>query len=121
MRFNANLASGQQGQKVDIHEAQRWANLENTVNNGIEFGVPPAGGTGGAQGNIKGSWITVTTPVTPDTDFTVTHNLGTTPVGIDVKQKNASCDVYTGSVAATKSEITLRATSAGTNLVLFVH
>ena len=116
MRFNANLALGKQGQKVDIHEQKRWADLENTLNNNVEFGSLQG------QGNIKGKWITVTTPATPNTDFTVDHNLGTVPVGIHLMQKSAACDVYNSPTTAnTKSQATLRATAGGASLHLFIH
>ncbi len=115
MRFNSDLALGMQGRKVDIHEQSRWNGLERVVNNGIEFGGP------GNLQNIKGAWVTVTTPTVPNTDFSVTHNLGTVPTGTHLMQKDQACDVYTGSVPATESTSTLRATAAGVNIVLFIH
>jgi hypothetical protein len=130
MRFNSNLANMNGGKSVDIHEQKRWGDLENVLNNGIEFGRPPSGGSvygdsggkdPGSQGNIKGAWINVTTPATPDTDFVVEHNLGVVPVGTDVKQKSAPADVYTGSAPATAMQLTLRSTAASAKLVLFVH
>jgi hypothetical protein len=128
MLFKANLALGKQGQKVDIHEAKRWADLEGVVNNGIEFGTPSGStpnslsvGNPGSVGNIKGAWVTVTTPKEPNTDFVVTHNLGVIPVGTDIKQKDSACDVYTGSKPATTSQITMRATAPSAKIVLFIH
>ena len=115
MRFSANLGSGMLGKKVDVHEQQRWGNLEKTLNNNVEFG-----GVANQQ-NIKGTWLSVTAPATPDTDFTVNHNLGTLPTGVHIMQKDMACDVYTGSVPATKSAITLRATAASAVLSLFIH
>lgn len=130
MRFNANLALGNQGKQVDIHTRKRFSDLETVVNSGIEFGQP-AGATPnapvsqaanpGSSGNIKGTWINVTTPATPNTDFVVTHNLGSVPVGTDVKQKDSPCDLYTGSVPATSSQITMKATAASAKLTLFIH
>ena len=121
MHFNSNLAVT--GKKVDIHEVKRWKDLENTLNYNMEFGSPADATTGnpGSQGNIKGKWVTVTTPSTPNTDFVVTHNLGSVPAGIDLKQKSAACDVYNGSQPHTTTTATLRATTANTVLTLFVH
>ena len=113
MRYNPNLVSNPQ--KMNPHDKQRWVDLERVVNGQLDFGRI------GEAGNIRGSWITAHTPVTPDTDFTVTHNLGAIPVGIDVKQKSGACDVYNGSVPHTQNTVTLRATVGNVDLTLFIH
>lgn len=77
-------------------------------------------GDGTESENIEGTWISVTTPGTPNTDFTVTHGLGRLPVGHLVMSKAAAVDVYDGSVAATVSQITLKATVAGVDIKLFI-
>jgi hypothetical protein len=128
MQFKANLALGNQGKQIDIHTRKRFADLETVVNNGIEFGQPkgatPFSATAenpGSVGNIKGTWVTVTTPSEPDTDFVIDHNLGTVPVGTDIKQKSAPADVYIGTQPATDSQITLKSTAANAKLSLFIH
>lgn len=91
-----------------------WRNLTTLINNKIGFG------DGTNHDNIDGVWANVVAPVAPNTDFVVTHNLGRVPVGYWVMQKDRACDVYTGSVAATSSQITLRATVASAVLRLFI-
>ncbi len=91
-----------------------YQNLVNVVNGDLGFG------DGTLADNVSGAWINVVAPVTPNTDFTVTHNLNRLPVGYWPMQKDRACDVYTGSVASTKTQLTLRATVASAVLRLFV-
>jgi hypothetical protein len=91
-----------------------YQNLAQAINGNLTFG------DGTNQDNFDGSWININTPVTPNTDFTMNHNLGRIPAGYIVMEKNAACDVYTGSVVATKTAITLRATVAGVAIRLFI-
>jgi hypothetical protein len=89
-----------------------WQNACFIWNGGISFG------DGSKTDNISGVWVTVTFAVA-NVDQTVTHNLGRVPVGYLAMTKSAACDVYTGSVAATKTQITLRGTTTST-VVLFI-
>src|SRR5882762_11400739 len=91
-----------------------YQNFIQVLNGNIGFG------DGTIPDNISGSWINVVAPVAPNTDFTVNHNLGRLPVGYWPMQKDRACDVYTGSVVATKTALTLRATVASAVLRLFV-
>src|SRR5882762_11568874 len=91
-----------------------YQNLVTLINGNIGFG------DGTLPDNISGSWINVVAPVAPNTDFTVNHNLQRLPVGYWVMQKDRACDVYTGSVAATTTQLTLRATVASAVLRIFV-
>jgi len=91
-----------------------YQNLVGVINGQIGFG------DGTNLDNINGSWINVVAPVAPNTDFTVNHNLQRLPVGYWVMQKDRAVDVYTGSVAATSTQITLRATVASAVLRLFI-
>jgi hypothetical protein len=91
-----------------------YQNLVNVINGNLGFG------DGTNADNINGVWINVVAPVAPNTDFTVTHNLNRLPVGYWPMQKDRACDVYTGSVAATQTQLTLRATVASAVLRLFV-
>ncbi len=92
----------------------KYEQLARVVNGQINFG------DGTNRDNVDGAWVSITTPVAPNTDFTVTHNLQRVPVGYWIMKKAAACDVYTGSVAATSTQLTLRATVGSVNLVLFV-
>ncbi len=77
-------------------------------------------GDGTDSENIEGTWISVTTPGTPNTDFTVTHGLDRLPAGYLVMVKAAAVDIFDGSVAATISQITLRATVGSVAIKLFI-
>lgn len=91
-----------------------YETLARTINGQVSFG------DGTHRGNIQGNWVSVTTPGVANTDFTVNHVLGTIPVGYLVMSKAAAVDIYTGSVVATKTQITLRATVAGVAVQLFI-
>src|SRR6266404_674654 len=91
-----------------------YQNFIQILNGNIGFG------DGTNLDNINGSWINVVAPVGANTDFTVNHNLGRLPVGYLVMQKDRACDVYTGSVGATSTQLTLRATVASAILRLFI-
>jgi hypothetical protein len=91
-----------------------WRNLAQAFNGQISFG------DGTNVDNINGAWVNTTTPVAPNTDFTVNHNLNRLPVGYLVMAKDRAVDVYTGSIAATLTQITLRATVASAVIRLFV-
>ena len=93
---------------------QAWTMLMSVINGHLTFGKV------GEVGNIQGVWATVVTPIVPDTDFTVTHNLGQVPVGYLLMSKSGACDVYTGSVASTSTTITLRASAADATVQLFI-
>lgn len=84
------------------------------INGNISFG------DGVSPDNISGVWAAVVTPVAPNTDFVITHNLGRLPVGYLVMEKDAACDVYDGTIAADITTITLKATGIGTALRIFI-
>lgn len=91
-----------------------WEQAARVINGGLSFGA------GTTKDNIDGAWVTAVTPGAPNTDFVVTHNLGRIPVGYIVMSKSAACDVYTGSVGATATQLTLRGTVAGVTVTLFI-
>lgn len=93
---------------------RQWEYLARVVNYHIGFG------DGTSSDNVDGTWINVTSPNVANTDFTVNHNLQRIPAGYHVWQKSAACDVYTGAVAATSTQLTLRATQANVTLRIFV-
>jgi hypothetical protein len=91
-----------------------WEQTARIINGGLSFGA------GTNKDNIDGAWIAVTTPAGANTDFAVTHNLGRIPVGYIVMTKSAACDIYTGSVGGTTTQLTLRGTVNGVTVTLFV-
>jgi hypothetical protein len=95
-----------------------YRNLGFVVNGHISFG------DGSNADNIDGVWVAITTGATPDTDFTVDHNLGRVPVGYSVARRALAVDVYDGSGgvgAWTNSQMILRATIPGISVLLFVY
>lgn len=92
----------------------KWERVTGVINGHIGFG------DGVKADNVDLVWLQVTTPVTPDTDFVLTHNLLRVPVGYLIVRSTGQCSVYNGSMAATEHEITLRATVAGVDLSLWV-
>lgn len=94
--------------------SKMWENLARLINGNVTFG------DGTNIDNINGSWINVTAPATPNTDFVVNHNLGRLPSGYLIMEKDRACDVYTGSAAPTKTQITLRVTVASAVLRMFI-
>jgi hypothetical protein len=101
---------------------KRWRliyeQVSRTINGNVEFGNPTSGPV-----NILGVWKGVTTPSIANTDFTVTHNLGRTCVGVDVKTKNGACDVWVSPSVNPNpnTQIILRASVASITLSLFLH
>jgi len=91
-----------------------WQRVAKLLNGGISFG------DGTQSDNVDGVWINAITPGVANTDFTVTHNLGRVPAGYIVKSKSAACDIYDGSVAASETQLTLRATAINVLVRLFV-
>lgn len=102
-------------QKQFVNMLRRiYERLARVVNGQISFG------DGINADNIDGVWASSTTPGVANTDFTVTHNLGRIPVGYIPVTKSAATDVYTGSVAATATQLTLRATGTNVSVKCFI-
>lgn len=71
--------------------------------------------------NIKGKWVEFTSHVTPDTEFTVTHDLGQIPTGfLDVGYKDKAGVLYRGSTTWTTSSIYLKCNVASTACRIFI-
>jgi hypothetical protein len=103
-------------QRVFMKLKQQWIEHAKTINGNIEFGSPVGGPI-----NINGKWVTSTTPVTPNTDFVVTHNLGRIPVDHTPRTKNAAVDIYLSPTpnATPTTTIILRATVGSVNVTFF--
>jgi len=100
--------------KVPTWFQKAWQLLANGLNGHISFG------DGSKTGNLDGVWVSVTSNILVDTDFTVTHNLGRLPIGWLVFNQDKAASVYKGSVTWTSSQMTLKASSASVSLLLFV-
>lgn len=91
-----------------------YEQLVRIVNGNMSFG------NGLTPDNIAGVWATVTTPVAPNTDFTITHNLLYVPVGFIVMNQSVAGVIYKGSVAWSKTTITLRCNVASDTILIFI-
>lgn len=91
-----------------------YEQIARVVNGNISFG------DGTSPDNVSGTWLSTTTPGTPGTDFTLTHNLGRVPVGYWIMQKAVAVDIYDGSTPATETDITLQATVGTVAIRIFV-
>jgi hypothetical protein len=89
---------------------QYWSNLVTVLNGNVSFG------NGVLSDNISGSWVSVTFSAA-NTNTTIAHNLNRLPVAYIPMSKLVTCDVYNGSVAPTKTQITLKCTVATTVLL----
>ena len=105
---------GPNGFRVFISMLQKmWRNLAGVINGKISFG------TGSQSDNIDGVWLTANFSLA-NTDATFTHNLGRIPVGYLVMTKNQAGNIFTGTIAATTTQITLQSSTAGETATLFV-
>lgn len=91
-----------------------WQNACFIWNGGISFG------DGVKTDNISGVWASVADTGVANTDFTITHNLGRIPVGYLTMTASKATDIYTGSVASTTTQITLRSSAANAAVSLFI-
>lgn len=89
-------------------------NLKNVVNGRIQFGT-----TDGKNRNVDGQMVSATFGAA-NTDLTIIHNLGAIPVGYLVFRNSNGGVIYDGSVAFTKTTITLRSTVANTVALIFI-
>jgi hypothetical protein len=118
-RINNNFDFLPEDQKSPLGRFARmllkiWQNACFIWNGGISFG------DGVHTDNISGVWASVPDTGLANTDFVVTHNLGRIPVGYLTMTASIATDIYTGSVAATKTQITLRSSASHASILLFI-
>jgi len=83
----------------------------------IRFGT----GANGKRGeNIHGEFQVFTSNAIPDTSDSITHTLGSVPVGFFIVNINKGAVVYDSGVAWTASTISLKTTVASTLITLFL-
>jgi hypothetical protein len=70
--------------------------------------------------NINGVWATGTTPVAPNTPFTVDHVLGRVPVGFHTVRINAAGTLYDSGVTWTSTTISLKCSVASAAYTIFI-
>jgi hypothetical protein len=91
-----------------------WQNFLKVINYHVSFGTPSA------PENIDGSPLTATFTVSANTNQTFAHQLGRVPNGYIPTGKSAAGDVYDGTIAWTDEEITLKCTTTGAAIQLFL-
>ena len=75
-----------------------WAlNLKGILNRGISF-----------DDNVDCRRVSVTSHVTPGTEFSIAHTLGKTPIGYLVYGQNGAGSVYDGATANDKTTLYLK-------------
>jgi len=87
-----------------------------------ELGLVPLGDAsdGSIAGNLKAKYKAYTTNGIADTEDTVAHGLGRTPVGFLVVDKDKAGDVYDGGTAWTDTNIYLKCSVATVAIVILV-
>jgi hypothetical protein len=97
---------------------QIYEQLATAFNGNIEFGNPTSG-----PANLRLVWASLTTPGAPNTDFTVTHNLGRPAVAYIVTTTNQYVNLQTSPTANPNpnTQIILQASvaSAVITMILF--
>lgn len=91
-----------------------YEQLVRIVNGQLSFG------NGSTPDNIAGVWAHVPDTGTANTDFTITHNLLYLPQGWLLVSQTKAGVLYLGSVAATKTQITLRCSVANDDILIFI-
>jgi hypothetical protein len=94
-----------------------FLNHARVLSGNISYG---RGVNGDQQQNINGVYATGTTPVTPNTTFTVNHILGRVPIGFHTIRINAAGTIYDSGVAWTTTTISVKSTAGGAVFTLFI-
>lgn len=68
---------------------KRHLDIARAINGGLEFGSPSIG-----LKNVLGFWVDISTPSSPDTEFTVNHNLQYIPTGILIFAVDKAAIIY---------------------------
>lgn len=100
--------------KWSIMVRKLYEQLARVVNGLISFG------NGIARDNIDGEWAAVADTGAADTDFTITHNMLRIPVGWIAMNQTKAGVLYKGSVAWTKTTITLKCNVANDSILIFI-
>jgi hypothetical protein len=77
-------------------------------------------GDGSTSENIKGQFLTFTTSATPNTESTISHTLGITPVGFIVVNKDKAGDLYASTTAWTSSRVYFKSSVASVTYKVFI-
>ena len=93
----------------------------NRMARNLTFLDADGGVTGGRRAlNIDAVWVAYVSNAVANTEDTVAHNLGRTPVGVFVGLPNANAVIYSGPTAWNGTNIFLRASAATVTVSLLV-
>jgi hypothetical protein len=93
----------------------------NRMSRSLTFLDSDGGVTGGRRSlNIDAVWVAYVSNSTANTEDTVAHNLGRTPVGLFVGLPDVSAVIYAGPTAWTSTNIFMRASAATVTVNLLV-
>lgn len=85
------------------------------INGKIGFGNPTDG-----NDNMDGVWNKGVTPVVPDTEFAIIHNLRRVPTGFIVFSQDKAGTVYKGDTPWSSTQMFLKASSAQMAITIFI-
>lgn len=77
-------------------------------------------GDGTSTDNIFGTFVTYVSNAAPNTEDTITHNLGFVPIGYLVMSLDKGAVIYKGTTAWTTSLMYLKSNTATTTALLFI-
>ena len=99
----------------DFFQQWVWEEIARVINGRLGFGNPTDG-----RDNIDGEWGTITSPGTPDVEFSLAHNLERTPVGWLTVSIDKAGIIYKGGTAWTTAQIFLKCDTATVALKVFI-
>lgn len=119
--YNASRYATDQYDNSDVKNYDTDFNTVFTCLQGrVRFGP---GTSGNAGENIQGTFLTIVTNVTPNTESTFTHNMGSIPVGYLITGQDKAGSLYqlsgTGT-AWTSSTISLKCSVASVSFNIFL-
>ena len=124
--YNSSRYAGdsfESGHNIDT-DIKNYDTDINLIVNCLQGRVRFGGGTSGNRGeNIQGEFLNITTHVTPDTEKTFTHTLGSIPVGYIILYQDKAGVLYQGPTTGTdwtSSAISLKCTVASVTFKLFL-
>lgn len=110
--------TGNKGIEAQVRRQQRDLELIFTCLQGrVRFGT----GSDGARGeNIMGEFQVISDTGAANTEFAVTHTLGSVPIGYLVTKNSKAGTVYDGTSSWTSTTLYLRHEAANANITVFI-
>ena len=70
--------------------------------------------------NISGQFQVYTSNATPDTEDTISHDIGSTPIGYIILKQNKAGSLYTGTTSWSSSNVYLKCSIASVTFTIFL-